>query len=246
MRERAWVLGWVTVGLLLAFYYSEAVTSVFGTRLPDPDANYCEASRESGGRNSANCVQLRTAIATEAQAQYTKWGLWLLGLTFVATFIAARATWHTVHTVRDTSAQQLRAYVSGGGAFIARWVRDPKTDETRLELTDTFQVTVNNYGATPAHVSDVDVGFCNSNAIPPVPEYTQNVLIGGVIPPGKEGAPTAARFTRDQIKGDVIFGRFQYTDVYKATARRSGFILQITDDRDVMPINAPSTYTDWE
>ena len=199
MRERSWVWGWVTVGLLLAFSYSEAVTSVFGTRHPDPDANFCQAPRESGARKSENCVQLRTAI-----------------------------------------------YVSGGGAFIARWDRDPETGETRLELTDTFQVTVNNYGATAAHVSDVDIGFCYSSNIPPMPLYTQNFLIGGIIPPGKEGAHTAARFALDQIKGDVVFGRFQYKDIFKSTVRRSGFILQITEDRDVVPIRAPSAYTDWQ
>jgi len=209
----------VTVGLLLAFSYSEAVKSVFGTRHPDPDANFCQAPRESGARKSENCVQLRTAIATEAQARYTELGLWLLGLTFATTIFAARAAWQTVHTMRDTAEQQ---------------------------LTDTFQVTVNNYGATPAHVSDVDVGFCYSSNIPPMPLYTQNFLIGGIIPPGKEGAHTAARFALEQIKGDVVFGRFQYKDIFKSTVRRSGFILQITEDRDVVPIRAPSAYTDWQ
>ena len=246
MRERSWVWGWVTVGLLLAFSYSEAVKSVFGTRHPDPDANFCQAPRESGARKSENCVQLRTAIATEAQARYTELGLWLLGLTFATTIFAARAAWQTVHTMRDTAEQQLRAYVSGGGAFIARWDRNPETGETRLELTDTFQVTVNNYGATPAHVSDVDVGFCYSSNIPPMPLYTQNFLIGGIIPPGKEGAHTAARLALDQIKGDVVFGRFRYKDIFKSTVRRSGFILQITEDRDVVPIRASSAYTDWQ
>lgn len=209
-------------------------------------------------------VQARAAIA---QAFWAQWSFWFLVATFAATAFAARYAYRaavathrgaladeasavaanlTLKVMENTAQMQLRAYVSGGGAFIAVPMRDYMSGEVRPTLTDTFQVTVNNYGATPAHVTDVDIGFCNSNAVPPIPAYTENVLIGGVIPPGKEGARTAARFARAQITGDVIFGRFQYNDIFRAGVRRSGFILQITDDRDVLPIKAPAAYTDWD
>jgi hypothetical protein len=275
MRERAWVLGGVIAGVLGALLFSsvvamgpapgsikgrgEAQRSQSEQPAPQPrlsaakpkdqppsagDEAYCEKSP-----SRPDCIiQLRTARATERQADIAWIALIAVAVTVVFTLGTVIAGFLTVWTMRVTTKQQLRAYVSGGGAFQGEWVQNPATGRVEMKLTlpFTFQVTVNNYGVTPAHVTDVDIGFCNATNIPPVPQYTENVLIGGVIPPGKEGAHTAARFTRGQIEGDVIFGRFQYTDIFRAGVRRTGFILRITADNDVVPIVAPSAYTDWD
>ena len=68
--------------------------------------------RKQPGRQNAYCVQWRSAIATEDQARYTRWGLWLIGLTLGAGTIAAVAAWRTVATMDDTARRQLRAYIS--------------------------------------------------------------------------------------------------------------------------------------
>ena len=57
---------------------------------------------------------------------------------------------------------------------------------------------------------------------------------------------------RDDINGDVIFGRFFYEDIFarrwftkKSRIRSSGFILRIAEDRETLAIDAPRTYTHW-
>ena len=127
------VAGWVAFFVLLAFVFAERGTILFNDE-PKPD--YCKAStdrhsakeaaqagaraeddvsaqpKKQPGRQNADCVQWRSAIATEDQARYTRWGLWLIGLTLGAGTIAAVAAWRTVATMDDTARRQLRAYVS--------------------------------------------------------------------------------------------------------------------------------------
>lgn len=144
-----------------------------------------------------------------------------------------------------------RAYVSGGGAFLEIRGIDQKTGEPTSQMTNTFQLTVDNYGKTPARVLNVEIGFCNATNIPAVPTYARNELLGAVIPPNKEGAFTPVRLRRNQITGDTIFGRFTYETVFRrrfapAGRHHSGFILHITPTLGVEPINAPRVYTDWD
>jgi len=108
-----------------------------------------------------------------------------------------------------------RAYVSGGGAFLANRGIDPNTGEPTLQMSTTFQLTVDNYGKTPARVLNVEIGFCKATNIPEKPSYTRNELLNAVVPPGKEGAFTAVRLDRQQISGDTIFGRFTYEIVFR-------------------------------
>jgi hypothetical protein len=87
-------------------------------------------------------IQLRTARATEAQARYAKWGLWLIGGTIFLTFGTVIAGFWTVSTMRDTGQRELRAYVAG---IPTRLVELTPTTNPRLS----FKIT--NHGATPAH-----------------------------------------------------------------------------------------------
>jgi hypothetical protein len=138
-----------------------------------------------------------------------------------------------------------RAYVSGGGAFTAQQTIDKTGNRILITPVDPFQLTVDNHGKTPARVIHIEIGFCNASAIPPAPQYTVTRLFNGVIPPGKEGAGTGITFTRAQIAGDCIFGRFYYWDIFRERMRHSGFILHITPELGVEAIAAPAAYTDW-
>jgi hypothetical protein len=80
-----------------------------------------------------------------------------------------------------------RAYVSGGGAFLQISGLDPQTGKPTSQMTDTFQLTVDNYGKTPARVFNVEIGFCNATNIPPVPIYARNDLLSAVVPPKQRG-----------------------------------------------------------
>jgi hypothetical protein len=158
-----------------------------------------------------------------------------------AVFVA----WTIVHGRRVE-----RAYVSGGGAFLEIRGIDAKTGEPTSQMTDTFQLTVDNYGKTPARVFNVKLGFVTQPTFPPF-IYVRNELLSAVIPPNAEGRFTPVRLRRNQIAGDTIFGRFTYETVFRRRFRlprrqhHAGFILHITPTLGVEPINAPRAYTDW-
>jgi hypothetical protein len=179
--------------------------------------------------------------------KYTRYLAIIALLQFVA--LVAQAifvAWTIIHGRRVE-----RAYVSGGGSFLGRKGRNIETGEDIIEMTNLFQVTVDNYGKTPARIISIDIGFCNSGNIPPKPCFTLSEFFNGVIPPGKEGAATPIRLTADQILGNVIFGRFNYETVFRRRWFRAnklhhaGFALQVVD-RGVRPINVPRAYWDWD
>ena len=76
-------------------------------------------SDEPKKRNSNYCVQWRTAVATERQAEYSLTSLDLIRLTLAASVVAAFAAgaaavaaWRTVRTMQETGERQLRAYIT--------------------------------------------------------------------------------------------------------------------------------------
>jgi hypothetical protein len=114
--------------------------------------------------------------------QLVKYTLWLaiiaclqFGALLIQAFYLARTIIH--------SRRVERAYVSGGGAFLEIRGIDPETGRPTSQMTDTFQLTVDNYGKTPARVFNVEIGFCNATNIPKVPTYARNELLGAVIHP---------------------------------------------------------------
>jgi hypothetical protein len=140
-----------------------------------------------------------------------------------------------------------RAYVSGGGYFPG--------DPTTGWRGDTFQLTIDNYGKTPAFVTHVNIGYWSLSGGPPPepPPSTTRHVLSAVLPPGKESLKMDVTLHRDEIKGDVIFGRFFYEDIFarrwwrkKKRVRSSGFILRIAEDRTTLAIDAPRAYTDWD
>ena len=139
-----------------------------------------------------------------------------------------------------------RAYVSGGGYFPG--------DPTTGWRGDTFQLTIDNYGKTPAFVTHVDIGYwwLRHGHPPDPPPCTRQHVLSAVLPPGKEGLKMDVQLHRDKIDGDVIFGRFFFEDIFarrwwtrKRRVRSSGFILRISDKNETLAIDAPRVYTKW-
>jgi hypothetical protein len=229
-----------------ALSFGQPVTDQRGTEqnpLVVKAAPKSEAEAAAEGKEHEEKAQLDRRLV-----EYTWWLAVIAAFQFIALVGQAFYVFRTIIHGRRVE----RAYVSGGGAFLEFHGLDPETGKPTSQLTDTFQLTVDNYGKTPARVFNVEIGFCNATNIPSVPKYALNELLGAVIPPNKEGAFTSVRMRRNQIAGDTIFGRFTYETIFRRRFLRrpkrhhAGFILHITPTPGVEPIKAPPAYTDWD
>jgi hypothetical protein len=171
---------------------------------------------------------------------------WIAAIAALAATLQFVALFWTIYILRRNTRIAERAYISGGGYF--------PNDPTAGWRDDRFQLTIDNYGKTPAFVTHVEIGYWSlSQGRPPdPPPCTKRHVLSAVLPPGKEGLKTDIKLHRDEIKGDVIFGRFFYEDIFarpwwthKKRIRSSGFILQITESRETLAIDAPRIYTRW-
>jgi len=193
----------------------------------NPDCHY-EAADDNGN-------DYWQRVETDPVAQFT-------GVLVIATFILALVGYRTLIHFRTTE----KAYVSGGGYFP---IEDPSTGWRINE----FMLTVDNYGKTPAHVDFVRIGYApDRNALQEEPNFSVQLPLGMIVPPGIRGLQTDVRIARDQITGTIIFGRFFYEDIFSRRrfrnprVRYSSFILRIEDDLTVLPVDQhPRTYTDW-
>jgi hypothetical protein len=150
--------------------------------------------------------------------------------------------------LRRSSEIMERAYVSGGGYFphVTRSVGH----STRQSRANSFQLTVDNYGKTPAHVSRVEIGYSRSPGnLRKRPVYPHKLPLGAVVRPGERGLFTDTRLHRSLDIGDentVVFGKFYYETIMRDGEKYSGFVLRITPERVVLPVEkAPRAYTDW-
>jgi hypothetical protein len=155
----------------------------------------------------------------------------------------------TILVLRQNMKITERAYVSGGGYF-------PAEDESTYLKGEMFQLMVNNYGKTPAYVSRAEIGYLCSTCgfLPDPPPKGKHYDIGNTIAPGEKGLETDIKLSRQDMTGDIIFGRFFYEDIFakrwwsrRPKVRSSGFILKIMPDRLVLPVNnPPRAYTNWD
>jgi hypothetical protein len=159
----------------------------------------------------------------------------------VAALLQALFLAWTIGVLRRNTKLTERAYVSGGGWFPGK--SPAKSSE--------FQLTINNYGKTPAYVTHVEIGYWSSTdgPLPNAPPAGRRYDLGATVPPGKEGLETDIKLDRaNDVAGDIIFGRFFYEDIFakrlgrrfwqrKAQIRSSGFVLRITQDRVVLPLS---------
>jgi hypothetical protein len=165
-----------------------------------------------------------------------------------AMVLATIALWKATSNLRRSSEIMERAYVSGGGYF-PRVTRSVGRS-TRQSRASSFQLTVDNYGKTPAHVNRVGIGYSRSEGnLGETPEYPYQFPLGAVVSPGEKGLTTDIKLHRSLDIGDkntVIYGRFYYETIMRDGEKYSGFILRITPERVVLPVEkAPRAYTDW-
>ena len=249
-RYETWVLPDLEnlkAGCLKAIHHKDDGTNANQQRSNDPAAippieetrTDSDERPKGSGHVEYDCL---VAFYTRFLARFT---MWLVGATLVlgigtciAGFAAFRATTHMLIVER--------ANVSGGGYF-------PKIGDTE-ERRNEFSLRVNNYGKTPAYVSHVEIGFWPLGvSSPPVdPRYERCYALSAVVPPGKESLETDVRIPRDEIPGNIIYGRFFYEDMFagrhwgQGKKRSSGFILRIDESRVVWPVlNPPRAYIDW-
>lgn len=120
-----------------------------------------------------------------------------------------------------------RAYVSGGGYPLR---------------PGTLQITIDNYGKTPAYVSELSVRVCaRGSGLPARPDYPKPALLNMSIKPGDKGEKVATVSYRPP--DDTVYGRFWYVDIFKKK-RSAGFVLDIQPGGTI-PLAAPKAYTDW-
>jgi hypothetical protein len=144
----------------------------------------------------------------------------------IALAIFTTTLWWATRKLVGHATEIERAYVSGGG------VRDQNI----------FQVQINNYGKTPAILTELGIGFCEISNIPPVPVYRWIRIRSATYKPGDQGRPVG-NFAIPVLQEPVVYGRFRYTDIwYKSHV--SSFILVIHPD-GILPDNISDDYTLW-
>jgi len=125
-----------------------------------------------------------------------------------------------------------RAYVSGGGPG------NPPHGP--------FVLCIDNFGRTPATLTEYAVEFCELGAIPARPAYLasgyeRTRVRSYVYPPGTRG-DEVARIPYHGLQDPVAYGRFWYEDVWRRKHFAS-FILSLPPRP--LPHLDPA-YTDWD
>ena len=92
---------------------------------------------------------------------------WIAAIAALAATLQFVALFWTIYILRRNTRIAERAYISGGGYF--------PNDPTAGWRDDRFQLTIDNYGKTPAFVTHVEIGYWSlSQGRPPIPRHAQN------------------------------------------------------------------------
>jgi hypothetical protein len=208
----------------------------------------CRASKQQTNQQTdkrfpdfARPYVLRSRVNTEcffSFLEHNRDAMTAVATAFIAffTFTLWWATWSLLRHGREVE----RAYVSGGGPLFGE-------DLNRLAFT------VDNYGKTPAIMSEYAVEFCPLNAIPPVPAYNapnyQRRTFRDRIRPGETGRIIAGiPIPADIPRPLLAYGRYWFLDIWKKR-HTAGFVLVIEANNThahIPPaVRIPEAYTDW-
>lgn len=154
------------------------------------------------------------------------------GITAVATAFIAIFTftlWSSTKAQWAHDKEINRAYVSGGGP----------TDVANKR----FQLTIDNYGKTPAYLQKFAIEFCDISSIPKFPRYSKEITNKGVIAPHTTAHPLK-QIRIPNYARPVVYGRFWYKDIW-GRRHSFGFIQEIaTGHAPQMPFSDDYTKND--
>jgi hypothetical protein len=163
-----------------------------------------------------------------------------LGLLFF-TYCLVVVGWFTIRNSEKTSRELERAYVSGGGP----WATAPPLFPQIMG----FQMTVDNYGKSPATIIEYALEICDANNIPPMPAYMradyERVPLRATLKPQEKGLVITTRAFIRPIPNPVAYGRIWYLDIWK-TPHFYSFILPADPIGSHARVSeAHESYTDW-
>jgi hypothetical protein len=87
------------------------------------------------------------------------------------------------------------------------------------------------------------IGFCDLSSIPAEPQYRRPVTFLGVIKPQDKGVPVAQIPIPANLTNPVVYGRFEYTDVWRKV-HISSFILPL--GLEPLPKDINPEYARWD
>ena len=132
------------------------------------------------------------------------------GVLAVATFVLAIYT-GTVANATKAAAEHIprveRAYVSGGAGFPTQKL---PAGGTQIDFSK-LQVTINNYGKTPAFIGTVAIAVCNESELASPPPWADMKWEGYVLPAPTKSYPSDVTCQRAK---KIVFGRIWYRDIF--------------------------------
>jgi hypothetical protein len=148
--------------------------------------------------------------------------------------------WFTMLGNEKMARDSQRAYVSGGGP----WIRGAPLFPHPVG----FQLTVDNYGKSPATVVEFALEVCEMNSLPEKPrylrkDYTDRLPFRATVRP-KQRALELANKRFPPMHNPVAYGRIWYFDIWRRPHYYS-FVLP-SDPRDHGRLSVlHRAYTDW-
>jgi hypothetical protein len=149
-----------------------------------------------------------------------------------------------------------RAYVSGGASIqweqTGHWSAPAHAGGPIKQILNPrwLVITVDNHGKTPAKVGNIAASVCGESELPKPSEleadYLRSMrLVDLNVAPETTGLQTRLLFDFTEAAGKIVYGRFYYTDIYRAP-HSSGFILKVMPGGDTVPFDAAPEYTAWD
>jgi hypothetical protein len=113
----------------------------------------------------------------------------------------------------------------------------------RVKDTNTFMITINNYGKTPAFIGIVTANIRLRSELPAKPEYPTGVFGGYMLQPNTPGFKTGLLCGWDGSSDNVIYGRVYYRDIFKK-CYSCGFALEVSGPYQGLAVDGLEQY--WE
>jgi hypothetical protein len=206
-------------------------------------STYSEAQRLEHERHEKAANERGLTVATWVLAFITGALVLATGLLGVGTFIAAKAAQKSAEHIPTAE----RAYIYGGVGK-----RQIISDRNGAAVAIGVQITMANYGKTPAFVKCIRFGTCRIDELPDIPVYTEEADVSDMYFPLM--TMDKIRVTRAAVElpldgTHVVFQRVFFEDIFRKE-RSSGSVYRMYLDeqgrvRDE-PVAAKLAYWKWD